>query len=115
MSEPVAAESKSPPTAARHRLQIPADMAFYAALAGKTPQIDPALADPLVAATEARREHPWSPMLLSIYLRQVCKQQATKINKPELTAWVRRQSQIARRRLQQTQTRMFEVRKDRAA
>jgi hypothetical protein len=93
------------------KLTVPGDMAMYAALAGKMPQIDPMLADPVIAAGEARRENPWSPMVLSIYLREVCREKAMKINRPELTAWLRRQSGIARRRFSESQMRMFPAQK----
>jgi hypothetical protein len=96
-------------------LTIPADMALYAALAGKAPQIDPELAKPMVAATAARRENPWSPMVLSIYLREICREQALKINKPELASWIRRQTQTARKRFAETQVRVMAARRDRAA
>jgi hypothetical protein len=92
------------------RFQIPADLAIHAALLGRTPEIDPTLADPMVAASEARRDKPWSPMVLSIYLRQVARQQAMKINKPEIKDWIKKQSQIARRRIVQTQTRIVSSR-----
>jgi hypothetical protein len=94
---------------------VPADLVLYAALVGKTPEIAPELADPLMAATLARRDNPWSPMVLSIYLRQVCRQQALKINKPELAAWIKKQSRIARRRFNETQARVINAAKERAA
>jgi hypothetical protein len=96
-------------------LRIPADMALYAALAGKTPKIDPTLANPMTVAIRARRENPWSPAVLSIYLREVCREKALKINKPELAAWVKRQTEIARKRITETQTRVMAARKDKAA
>jgi hypothetical protein len=94
------------PSRSPARFQIPADIAIHAAIVGRTPEIDPTLADPMVAASEARREHPWSPMVLSIYLRQVARQQAMKINKPEIKDWIKKQSLIARRRIAQTQMRI---------
>jgi hypothetical protein len=116
MSDSTASESKAAAAArAETRFTIPADMALYAALVGKTPEIDPTLADPLTAATEARRENPWSPMVLSIYLRQVCIQQALKINKPEVAAWVQKQSSLARRRILETQARVRAIQNGRAA
>lgn len=87
-------------------VKIPADLALYAALVGKPPEIDPALADPMTAASHARRENPWSPTVLSIYLRQICREKALKINKPELAAWLRRQSTIARKRLNESRDRI---------
>lgn len=96
-------------------LQVPADMALYAALAGKAPQIDPTLACPMKRAAVARRENPWSPMVLSIYLRQICREKAMSINKPELANWLRRQSATARKRLRETQYRISSARSDRAA
>ncbi len=96
-------------------LTIPADMALYAALVGKTPVIDPTLANPMTAAVEARRENPWSPAVLSIYLREICREKAMKMNKPELSAWIRRQSESARKRLAESQMRVLAARRDRAA
>ena len=93
---------------------VPTDLALYAALAGKLPEIDPTLADPVVAATHARRENPWSPAVLSIYLREICRERAMKINKPELTGWIRKQTEIARKRFAESQVRVLAAR-DRAA
>jgi len=95
--------------------RVPADMALYAALVGKTPEIDPSLANPMVAATEARRENPWSPAVLSIYLRELCRDKATKMNKPELALWVRRQTEIARKRFAESQMRIEAAQHRRAA
>ena len=89
-------------------------MALYAALVGKTPEIDPTLANPMTAAVEARRENPWSPAVLSIYLRELCRDKALKMNKPELAGWVKRQTEIARKRFAESQVRILAVRKDRA-
>ena len=74
---------------------------MYAALVGRPPQIDPTLADPLVAAATARRERPWSPVVLSLYLHQVYRAKGVdglkrlappvlKVGRPEVAAWVRR-------------------------
>jgi len=93
---------------------VPADMVLYAALAGKEPEIDPTLANPMTAASEARRENPWSPAVLSTYLREICREKALKINKPELTAWIRRQTEIARKRFAESQARVLAGR-DKAA
>jgi hypothetical protein len=95
--------------------QIPGDMAMYAALVGKAPEIDPTLANPMVAAVEARRENPWSPAVLSIYLREICRDKALKMNKPELAAWIRKQSETARKRLAESQMRVLAARRNRAA
>ena len=121
MNDPKPAESAPPTNAAPMRakrcanLRIPADMALYAALVGKTPEIDPALADPMVAVAEARRKHPWSPMVLSLYLRQICREKALKLNKPELANWLRKQSAIAHKRLGETQRRIHTARSGHAA
>jgi hypothetical protein len=96
-------------------LHVPTDMAMYAALAGKPPEIDPTLADPMKAVTVARRENPWSPVVLSLYLRQICREKALKINKPELASWLRRQSTIAKKRFAESQARINAARSDRAA
>ncbi len=92
-------------------LIIPGDMALYAALAGKEPRIDPTLANPMVRASTARKENPWSPAVLSLYLREICRERAMKINKPELTAWVRKQTEIARKRFAESQARVIEARR----
>ena len=116
MSDSGASEPKvTRVTKAETRFLIPADLAFYAALVGKTPEIDPTLANPLTAATDARREHPWSPMVLSMYLKEVYKQHALKINKPELASWVQKQSSLARRRFQETQIRVRAIKNGKAA
>ncbi len=117
MNDPAAAASTPLSTCAKRavNLNVPADMALYAALAGKTPDIDPTLADPMKAVIVARRENPWSPMVLSLYLRQVCREKALKINKPELAGWIRRQSATAKKRFVETQVRIHSVRADKAA
>jgi hypothetical protein len=89
---------------------VPADMALYAALAGKEPQIDPTLANPMVRATAARKENPWSPAVLSIYLREICRERALRINKPELHAWIRKQTEVARKRFAESQERLVSAR-----
>jgi hypothetical protein len=102
--------------AKRHvSLSIPGDMALYAALAGKEPEIDPSLATPKAVAVEARRENPWSPMVLSIYLRELCRERAVKMNKPELAGWIRRQTETARKRFAESQVRILAATKKRAA
>jgi hypothetical protein len=90
-------------------------MAMYAAVAGKAPEIDPTLADPMKAVTVARRENPWSPIVLSLYLRQICREKALRMNKPELAGWIRKQSAIAKKRFAETQVRINAARSDRAA
>lgn len=92
-----------------------AHMAMYAAITGRVPEIDPSAPSPLSVATEPRREHPWSPMVLSIYLRQVYKQSTLMIARPELAAWLKKQSDSAIKRFAETQTRMANARNDRAA
>jgi hypothetical protein len=96
-------------------LHVPTDMVMYAAISGKAPEIDPSLADPMKAVTVARRENPWSPVVLSLYLRQICREKALKINKPELASWLRKQSTIARKRFAESQERIHATRSDRAA
>ena len=85
---------------------LPADLTLYAALTGGPPVIDPTLADPLVAATVARRENPWSPAALGVYVREIVRAKGSHLNRPEARAWVRKQSEIARRRLAETQARV---------
>jgi hypothetical protein len=115
MSDPFAARPFEKTTPKTSRLAVPADMVFYAALAGKAPEIDPSLADPMNAINEARREHPWSPMVLSVYLREICKQQALKIHTPEIAAWVHKQSVVARRRIHATHIRLKAIKNGHAA
>ena len=88
-----------PRTAPASTLDVPADLTVYAALVGCHPEIDPALADPMVAAARAVRANPWSPAVLGGYVSAAVRQQGAKVNRAELTAWVRRQSAVARRRL----------------
>jgi hypothetical protein len=99
----------------RTNLHVPGDMALYAALVGKAPEIDPTLAEPMKVAKAARQENPWSPMVLSMYLREICRERALRINKPELAGWIRRQSATARKRFVETQVRIHAARSDRAA
>lgn len=90
-------------------LTPPTDLAVYAALVGRPPEIDPTLADPLVAAANARRDRPWSPLVLSLYLHQVYRAKgvdglkrlappALTVNRPEVAAWVRRRLPTTARR-----------------
>jgi hypothetical protein len=103
-SRPAAVDG--PPRTARASLHVPADLTMYAALAGRLPQIDPTLADPMVAATRAVRANPWSPAAVGVYLREVVRAKGPRLNRPEVAAWVRRQSATARRRLAETHSRM---------
>jgi hypothetical protein len=96
-------------------VRVAADMVMYAALAGKPPEIDPTMNDPIKLAAANRRDHPWSPIVLSIYLRQICREKALKINRPELAIWLKKQSEIARKRLKETQKRIIAARSNRAA
>ena len=99
-----------PRTARRASLDVPADLTVYAALVGCHPQIDPSLADPVVAATAAVRADPWSAAVLGGYVSAVVRQRgarvAAQLNRPEIAAWVRRQSALAKRRLAQTRARV---------
>ena len=87
-------------------MHVPSDLTLYAALAGRVPDIDPRLADPMVAATLAVRANPWSPAVLGEYVRQVVRVNGTRLNRPQVAAWVRRQSALARRRLAETRGRV---------
>lgn len=99
-----------------HPMDKPAaQMVMYAAITGRVPQIDPSLPAPLEVATLAVRERPWSPVVLSTYLREVVRQSSSRITRPELSAWLRRQSDNAIKRLGETQTRMANANNDRAA
>jgi len=103
---------------AKGHLRIPlgvADMAMYAAIVGKVPEIDPNAPAPMELASHAVRENPWSPIVLSIYLREIYRQSTLKLNKPEIAAWIKKQSEIARKRFAETQVRIAHVRNDRAA
>jgi len=99
----------------RHPLPRPAlhssevNMALYAAILGKTPEIDPNAGSPLAPrpTVETRPQRLWSPIVLSIYLRQAYRQGAHKLTKPEITAWIHRQSAIARKRLHETHHRLL--------
>lgn len=117
MSDPQPPGSPIPTLRAKRHvnLNIPGDMALYAALAGKEPKIDPSLATPRVAADVARRENPWSPMVLSIYLRELCRERVVKMSKPDLSAWIRRQTESARKRFAESQVRVVAARKNRVA
>ena len=85
---------------------MPAAMTLYAALAGREPRIDPTLADPLVRATLAVRADPFSPTVVGAYVRQLVRAHRHKLNRPELAAWVRRQSAVVKRRLAETKGRV---------
>lgn len=94
--------------------RMSADMAMYAAIAGKIPTIDPD-AQPLSIAIPPRPQKAWSPLVLSLYLRDVYRQSSLKLVKPEIAAWIRRQSMVARKRISETQVRLASLRNDRAA
>ena len=92
------------------------DMGMYAAIAGRPPRIDPTAGDLLdPVETRPARGRAWSPMVLSIYLRDIARQGALKLNKPELAAWIRRQSDSAIKRIHESQVRITTSRNDRAA
>ncbi|HSV14714.1 MAG TPA: hypothetical protein VLI90_10665 [Tepidisphaeraceae bacterium] len=91
------------------------DMAMYAAIAGRPPQIDPNAADIMDAPEPRVMTRGWSPMVLSLYLRDVARQGALRLNRPEIAAWIRRQSDNAMKRLHESQTRIAHARNDRAA
>ena len=91
------------------------DMGMYAAIAGKTPQIDPKAGNFLVEVAETRPAHAWSPIVLSLYLRDIARQGAMKLNKPEIAAWIKRQSNSAVKRFHESQHRITTARNDRAA
>jgi hypothetical protein len=67
MSDSIASDKKGvPPTKAETRFSIPADMALYAALAGKTPEIDPTAGDPMDEGPWHRGKYPSLQMLRSL-------------------------------------------------
>jgi hypothetical protein len=118
--------SQSKRVAPPPRNQVDADMAMYTAIMGRPPEIDPTAPDMLDAApaptasAEMRSARngggAWSPIVLSIYLRDIARQGALKLNRPEIAAWIRRQSVVALRRLHESHVRLISVRqKDRAA
>jgi hypothetical protein len=92
-------------------------MAMYVAIVGRLPAIDPTVNTELdeIEETPIRRDRPWSPMVLSLYLRDIARQGALKLHRPEITAWIRRQSEIALKRLHESHTRMLAAKNDRAA
>ncbi len=90
------------------------DMAMYAAIVGKVPDIDPN-ASPISEMREVHNERPWSPIVLSIYLKQIYRQGTLRLNKPELAAWLKKQSVTARKRIAETQIRIAAIRNERAA
>jgi len=99
----------------QHPMERPVQhMAMYAAILGRLPEIDAAAPAPLEAAADAVRERPWSPVVLSIYLREVYRQ-TYKVTRPEVAAWLKKQSDSAMKRIAETQTRMAKARSDRAA
>ena len=98
-----------PPRTARRSMHVPADLTLYAALAGRLPEIDPTLADPMVAATRAVRATPWSPAAVGVYLREVVRAKGPHLHRAEVADWIRRQSATARRRIAQTQARVTGV------
>ena len=91
------------------------DMAMYAAIVGRVPEIDPNAVIPLSHSHEIQNERPWSPIVLSIYLKQIYRQGTIKLNKPEITAWIKRHSVVAHKRLLETRVRIASIQKDRAA
>ena len=92
-------------------------MAMYVAIVGRLPAIDPTVCTSLdeIEDHPIRRDRPWSPFVLSIYLRDIARQGALRLHRPEITAWIRRQSEIAMRRLHESHTRMLAAKNDRAA
>ena len=97
--------------------RVDGDMAMYTAIVGKIPQIDPnagGLFDE-VDNRLARPQRPWSPMVMSLYLRQIYRQGALALHKPEIAAWIRRQSGAAIKRFHESQIRIAAARNDRAA
>ena len=90
------------------------DMVMYAAIAGRAPEIDPTLPSRPHKLAEPRNEKAWSPIVLSIYLKQIYRQGTLALQKPELAAWIKKQSESARKRLVESQNRLGK-RKDRAA
>ena len=92
-------------------------MAMYVAIMGKLPAIDPTVTTTLDEIEEApsRRDRPWSPFVLSLHLREIARQGALKLHRPEISAWIRKQSEIAMRRLHESHTRMLAAKNDRAA
>jgi hypothetical protein len=92
------------------------EMAMYVAIVGRLPAIDPTVSTNLDEIEEhPRRDRPWSPIVLSLYLRDIARQGALKLHRPEITAWIRRQSEIALRRMHESHLRMLAAKNDRAA
>jgi len=91
-------------------------MAMYVAIVGKLPAIDPNAETSLDELEERpiRQERPWSPFVLSLYLRDMARQGALKLHRPEISAWIRKQSEMALRRLHESQVRMLAAKNGRA-
>jgi hypothetical protein len=92
-------------------------MAMYVAIVGRLPAIDPTVNTTLDEIEESpiRRDRPWSPIVLSLYLRDIARQGALKLHRPDIAAWIRRQSEAALRRLHESHSRMLAAKNDRAA
>jgi hypothetical protein len=114
---PAATEPATPAAKPRQSVRLGvADMAMYVAIVGKAPEIGEAPTEPKAQLAEARRENPlWSPIVLSIYLKQIYRQSTLRLNKPEIAAWMKRQSNIAMKRIHETQLRLAHLKNDRAA
>ncbi len=102
---PALPDVDGPPRTARRSMHVPSDLTVYAALAGRTPDIDPRWPTRWSAATLAVRANPWSPAVLGEYVRQVVRVKGGQLNRPEVAAWVRRQSAMARKRMGESRER----------
>ncbi len=92
-----------------------ANMALYAAIVGRRPEIDPTAGDALAPPPPPRPQRSWSPILLSIYLRDAYRNGTSKLTRPEISAWLRRQSASAKKRLIESQNRLASIKRDWAA
>jgi hypothetical protein len=93
------------------------EMAMYVAIMGRLPAIDPTVVTTMDEIEEQplRQNRPWSPLVLSLYLRDIARQGALRLHRPEIAAWIRRQSEMALRRLHESHDRMLAAKNDRAA
>ena len=110
MSRSMSLFSRKPRVRARTRPVREEDLTVYQAIVGKppildqTPQESPA---PAPLRLSADRGRSWSPMVLSLRLRVICRQGiADHVSRPELADWLRHVTGEAFRRLDQAQARL---------
>jgi hypothetical protein len=85
------------------------DLALYAAISGKAPQMpeEPEPTEQAVKVATAARARPWSASVLANYLNTIrVPRIAGKVVSPEMTEWMRKLSSHALGRLQEAQDRL---------